>query len=111
MLPFILISAFYKQHGYSIQVIHPNHETTFLRDQIFLNQQSIQLKKRTLPARKNWNEMFKQLMPVSARFYQVQITQEIICPIIYSRATNDQSYAKVNSSNSPPIYHIQGNKN
>ncbi len=57
-------------------------------------------------------------MPVYARFYQVssikyqvQITQQITCPIIYGRATNDQSYAKFNSSNSHPNYHIQGNKN
>ena len=73
ILAFKLMIAFNKQHGYTIQVIHSDHETAIFSVQIFLNQQGIQLK-TIAPFQhkhKNWNDIFKQLMPVSARFYQV----------------------------------------
>ena len=45
ILAFTLMISFYKQHGYTIQIIHSDHETTILSAQVFLNQQGIQLKK------------------------------------------------------------------
>ena len=44
ILAFTLLIAFYKQHGYTIQIIHSDHENAILSVQVFLNQQGIQLK-------------------------------------------------------------------
>ena len=38
ILAFTLMIAFYKQHGYTIQIIHSDHEITILSAQVFLNQ-------------------------------------------------------------------------
>ena len=59
ILAFILIIAFYKQHGYTIQVIHSDHEKTIFSAEIFLN--GIQLKIiATYQDEQDWNDMFKQ---------------------------------------------------
>ena len=44
ILGFTTMIAFYKQYGYTVQVIQSDHETTILSAQIFLNQQGIQVK-------------------------------------------------------------------
>jgi len=71
------MNAFYK-HGYTIEVIHSDHETTIPSTQIFLNKQGIQLK--------NSNDMFKVPFPLGSIKCQVQIIKQIIFPIIYGRA-------------------------
>jgi len=55
--------AFFQQNGYSVQMIHSDHENTILSTQTFLNQQNIQLKTiAPYQQEQNWNDMFKQVM-------------------------------------------------
>jgi len=60
ILAFTLMISFYKQHGYTIQIIPSDHETTILSAQVFLNHQG----SHPINMNKNWNDMSKQLILV-----------------------------------------------
>ena len=69
ILAFTLLIDSYKQHGYTIQIIHFDYETTILSGQVFLNQQSIQL--TTIAPYQHEQKLERYVQTINARFRSV----------------------------------------
>jgi len=69
ILAFTLMIAFFQQYGYSVQIIHSDHENTILSAQTFLNQQNIQLK--TIAPYQHEQKLERYVQTINARFRSV----------------------------------------
>ena len=61
--------AFYKQYGYTVQVMNSDHETTILSAKKFPNQQGIQLK--TMAHYQHEQKLGRYVQTINARFRSV----------------------------------------
>ena len=61
--------SFYKNYGYTVEIILSDHESTSLSAQTFLNQQGVQLK--TIKTYQNEQKMERYVQMVNTRFRSV----------------------------------------
>jgi hypothetical protein len=69
ILAFTLMIAFFQQYGYSVQIMHSDHENTILSAQTFLNQQNIQLK--TIAPYQHERKLKRYVQKFNAQFRSV----------------------------------------
>ena len=86
ILVFTTMIAFYKQYGYTVQVIHSDHETTILSAQTFLNQQGIQLK--TIAPYQHEQKLERYVQTINARYSLSNIFYPTYDMPIYLRPHN-----------------------